>query len=658
MVRRKKGKKARPLSKEEMPGISSSTLDSFLTDIEALAEDADNIVNERRDLPPAPVIKVRETLERPEKVMEKIPVPERTEISFPSDEITAREARTFLDALKQHLSATSKARLFFHNDMDGLNGAIFIHFIFGSWFGKDIDVHFSSMEYKDIQTLEIDGATTYIFVDMDMDLKGDNIFRIDHHGLDRNLKSINERLFLLTPPENDYDYPSTATSLCAYLEYISRGGGATFFEYLNSGPWQKDQFRRLLILLASVCDNLWHLNFLIDIPIKRWIPDREEEKYLILISISASLILGEKDRRDTALVNFFTADLTPDVYLGQICQSVQEAQNIMDFTLTISRGAEDFYNRIFFNLTDSTERSFKTLGRLKESLARFDSSMPADMTEEPGPSGDVPDGQGEMDAEHLKRVQFYHREIEKLRSKVKAVEKRLIGLRSAKKMISTEKGPKLCVVIPAQSSAQVKGIIASLLYYMGWKNVVIEDRGPEAYWGSRGFSKEMIGGLFSNLSFTSEELEDYILMENILNDLSEIFNKEINISRNISYHKMYSGGMGGRGLVFGGVLTGNVPRVFSLLEETGDLEEKVQELIRYKQLGNALQGLTGGPSTVSTAHAIRAKFKSTGWMVLQMVPGRHGADVMLGNFRTATIHLVGYTERINFELKDLLSTSQ
>ncbi|MBN1539653.1 MAG: hypothetical protein JW939_05865 [Candidatus Thermoplasmatota archaeon] len=658
MVKRKKGRRKRPISNEDIAGIPASTLDSFLTDIEALAEDADNIVNERRDLPPAPSIRVRETLDGPEKVMEKISAPERTEISFPGDEITAREARTFLDALKQHLAATSRCMLYFHNDMDGLNGAIFIRSMIRNWFGDDMDVYISSMEYRDIQTLDIDGAATYLFVDIDMDLQGDNIFRVDHHGLERNLKSISNRLFLLTPPENDYDYPSTATALCAYLEYISRGGGATFFEYLNAGPWQNDQFRRLLILLASVCDNLWHLNFLIDIPIKRWIPDREEEKYLILISISASLILGEKDRRDAVMANFFIADLTPDAYLGQICQSMQEAQNIMDLALTISRGAEDFYNRIFFNLTDSTERSFKTLERLKGSLARFDNSMPADMKDGPGAADDVLNGQEDIDAEHLKRVKFYHKEIEKLRSKVKAVEKRLIGLRSAKKMISTEKGPRLCVVLPAQSSAQVKGIIASLLYYMGWKNVVIEERGAEAFWGSRGFSREMIGDLFSSLSFTSEELEDYILMENILNDLSEIFDKEINISRNISYHKTYSGGMGGRGLVFGGVVTGTVPRVFSLLEETGDMEEKVQELIRYKQLGNALQGLTGGQSTVTTAHALRAKFRSTGWMVLQMVPGRHGADVMLGNFKKATIHLVGYTERIDLELRDLTKTAQ
>jgi hypothetical protein len=93
--------------------------------------------------------------------------------------------------------------------------------------------------------------------------------------------------------------------------------------------------------------------------------------------------------------------------------------------------------------------------------------------------------------------------------------------------------------------------------------------------------------------------------------------------------------------------------VFTLLEETGDMEEKIKELMKYKQLGNALQGFTEGQSTVSTAHALRAKFRSTGWMVLQPVQSRQGADVLLGNFNMAIMNLVGYTERIGIELEEL-----
>ncbi|MBN1391154.1 MAG: hypothetical protein JXA22_10985 [Candidatus Thermoplasmatota archaeon] len=653
MVKRKKVIRTRQRSKEVGGIPSASTLDPFMTNGDAVPKEKEQIIHEEPEVHHLSIRRTEQPLERLESVMEKIPTPEHTEISFPGDEITARETKTFLDPLKTHISATLKVRLYFHNDMDGLNGAIFINSMIRSWFGEGVDIGVSSLEYKDIQTVQLDGASTNVFIDMDIDLEGENIFRIDHHGDRRDLRSIGDRLFLLTPPENDYDYPSTATALCAYLEHISKGGGTTFFEYLNKGPWQDDQFERLLILLASVCDNLWHLNFLIDIPIKRWIPDKEEEKYLILISMSASLLLGEMEKRDEFVSVFFRSDLTPFVYLGQICKSIPGAQNIMDLTATISREAGAFHNRIFFNLTESIERSLKSLERDRDTLKQLEDSMPADLRENREVTMELLKSQSDPNIENPKRVEFYGKEMEKLKAKISYEEKRLIRLRSAKKMLSTEKGPRLCVMLPPQSSVQVKGIIASLLYYMGWKNVVMEERGTETYWGSRGFTREVISDLFSTISFGYEELKDYLFMEKIFNDLSEVFDNDLNISRNITYHRTYSGGMGGRGLVYGGVLTGKVPRVFSLLEETGDVEEKVQELMRYKQLGNALQGLVGGQSTVSTAQALGAKFRSTGWMVFQMVQGNKGADVVLGNFKMAIMNVVGYSETINFELNEL-----
>jgi len=657
MARRKKekGKKAR--AKDGGSTTDTPPLETFLAvDMPATVKDPADRTSEPEQ-PKEDLKEVKdEELKSPENVMEVISTPSSTEISFPGDEISAREARMFLDALRSHLKKTSTAGIYFHNDMDGLNGALFIRSMIISTLGNTIEIHASPLEYKELQMLKLDETITYLFIDLDIELKGENVFRIDHHGPTRDLKKVNERTFLLTPPENDYEYPSTATSLCAYLDHVSKGGGATFFEFLNKGPWQKDQFQRLLILLASVCDNLWHLNFLIDIPIKRWIPDKEEERYLVLISISASLLLGESSKRDELVSIFFEKEITPELYLGHICQRISGARNIMNFTMAVSREAEAFYNRIFFNLTDSIEQSLKTLERDKDTLKKLEDSMPIDMRGNREKMMELLNTRGDLNLEHWRRVQFYGKEMDKLEAKINVEEKRLNRLRSAKKMISTDKGPRLCVMLPMQNSFQVKGIIASLLYYMGWKNVVIEERGSEAYWGSRGFTKEFIGDVFSNLSLGYEELKDYLFMEKVFKDLPEVFKRTLNISRNISYYKTYSGGMGGRGLIHGGVLTGKVPRVFSLLEETGDMEEKVRELMKYKQLGTALQGLTEGQSTVSTAQALRAKFKSTGWMVLQLVQGRQGADIIQGNFNMAIMNLVGYTERIGIELQELPPT--
>jgi len=74
--------------------------------------------------------------------------------------------------------------------------------------------------------------------------------------------------------------------------------------------------------------------------------------------------------------------------------------------------------------------------------------------------------------------------------------------------------------------------------------------------------------------------------------------------------------------------------------------------MRNSNHSESLQGLTEGLSTVSTAQAQRAKFKSTGWLVISLVPSKEGADVFLGNFKSGILHLVGHNERFQFDLKE------
>lgn len=569
-----------------------------------------------------------------------------------ANDIESKDARKFLGNMRACINNKRNVALLFHNDMDGLNGALLIKDMISRIALDDIQVKASPMEYSDIQEVELNEDICYIFIDMDISLSGDNIFRIDHHGEDRDKRTVTDHMFILTPPEKDYEYPSTAAALCGYLHFISQGGRVSFLRYLSKGSWQNDPFQRLLILLASVCDNLWHLNFLIDIPMKAWIPDPEEERYLVLISISASLLLGDDDRRDELIESFFGDSLTSEVYLGKLCGSLTGAQNVLSLAESVSKEAEGFYNRIFFNITDSIERTISTWEKDNKVLKELEMSMPIDMRGNRDKMMELLKTKGDTSMDHWKRIEFYGKEMERLENKIKVEERKLLKLRAAKKMFSTESGPRLCVVIPRQGSKQIKGIIASLLYYKGWKNVVIEERGSEAAWGARGFSKKTIEGYFSNLSMGYDELKDYLFMEKVFKDLPDAFRRTVNISKNISFYKTYEGGMGGRGQIFGGSLRGRVPWIFSLLEESGEMEEKVKELMKHKELGDALRGLTEGQSTVSTAQALRAKFKSTGWLVVSLIPGTDGADVLLGNFTMGLMHLVGYNERFQFFLKE------
>ncbi len=605
-----------------------------------------------RKEPVGPGSNLRKALDQKD-AMSLIKSPVDGELSISGKDITAEEADVFLGPLKKTIEEKGATGIYFHTDMDGLNGALMIKDLIQHWFGYDFPFHASPIEHNEIPLLKIDDDICYIFVDITYPKRLENVFTIDHHGDRRDQKTIDEYIFMLSPLEKDYEYPSTATGLCAYLNYIGRGNRGSFFFFLGQGPWKDDPFIRLLMLLASVCDNLWHLNFLIDIPIKRWISDPEEERFLIKVSISASLMLGEEDRRNLVVNRFFKERVTPEGFLNLMCTYLDHAGNIFDFVVQISKAGEKFYNEIFFSLTDSIDRTLSAWDRDMEMLKKLNASMPIDLRGNREKMKELLKTRGDLSDEHWRRINFYNKELDKLESKIKVEEKTLLQLRGAKKLISTEKGPRLCVILPQQRSHQIKGITASLLYYMGWKNVVIEERKNEASWGARGFTRDQIGEQFNTLSMGHQELKDYLFMEKVFKDLPDVFRKGLNISKKIAFNQTYTGGMGGRGLIYGGTLTGKVPWIFSLLEETGDMEKKVKELMVHKELGNALQGLTEGQSTVSTAQALRAKFKSTGWVVVNLTGGAEGVDIMYGNFNQMIMHLVGYKESFQVTLKNI-----
>jgi hypothetical protein len=93
--------------------------------------------------------------------------------------------------------------------------------------------------------------------------------------------------------------------------------------------------------------------------------------------------------------------------------------------------------------------------------------------------------------------------------------------------------------------------------------------------------------------------------------------------------------------------------VFSLLEESGDVEEKIKELIHHKELGKALQGLTEGQSVVPTSQALRAKYKYTGWLVVQPFGEKEEASIQYGNFSMVIMNLAGFSEMFRVQLRQI-----
>jgi len=586
-------------------------------------------------------------------IIESIARPTKTHFQLPDRDITVKEAQRFLKAFKTQIEKRGSVGIYFHTDMDGLNGALFVKDLIQHWFGMDYRFLASPIDHNELQLLKLDEEICYIFVDIAYPGEAKNVFTVDHHDPKRDLKLVSDRRFILTPAEKDYEYPSTAAGLCGYLNYVGKGGDLSFVDYLNRGDWQDKPFERLLILLASVCDNLWHLNFLVDIPIKRWIPDPEEERYLILVSISSSLMLGEKEKRDMIVERFFKERVSPEGFLDLMCTYLVHASNILDFVEQLSNVSENFYNDIFFSLTESIESTLAAWERDREMYGKLEGSMPIDLRGNREKMKELQKTRGDETTEHWKRINFYIKELDRLESKIKVEEKTLQQLRAAKKIISVETGPRLCVILPKQHSVQIKGIVASLLYFKGWKNVVIEERKGEATWGARGFTRAQIEEQFNTLSLGYEELKDYLFLEKVFKELPDVFRKTLNISKKVLFNKTYSGGMGGRGLIFGGTLTGKVPWIFTILEESGDVESKIKELMKHKELGSALQGLTEGTSSVSTSQALRSKLKSTGWLVIQIPGGKEDPEVMFGNINKVILNLVGHGKRADIQLREI-----
>jgi hypothetical protein len=162
---------------------------------------------------------------------------------------------------------------------------------------------------------------------------------------------------------------------------------------------------------------------------------------------------------------------------------------------------------------------------------------------------------------------------------------------------------------------------------------VIEEHEHDAIWGARGFTHADLQSELTTLTFDKRMLEIYRSLEDESQDLPKTYQRSLNISQNVTFQAIYRGGMGGRGLIYGGDIKGKVPLLFALLEPYDEeaLKKKVQELIRHGQLGKALKGLTEGESEVPTAYALRSKFKTKNWITVQVMGGSASGDILNGD---------------------------
>jgi hypothetical protein len=136
-------------------------------------------------------------------------------------------------------------------------------------------------------------------------------------------------------------------------------------------------------------------------------------------------------------------------------------------------------------------------------------------------------------------------------------------------------------------------------------------------------------------------------MDDLAQNVPNTFKQVLKITKNITIQRLYMGGMGGRGLIFGGNISGRVPKIFATLDDVV-MQQKVAELVESGEFARAVRGFTEGPDMVSTAQALRAKFKARGWITFQAIGTGGTGDILAGDVGTPLVWLAGRGSQLMF----------
>lgn len=564
--------------------------------------------------------------------------------------IYANHIKKIISALKKQRRLRELASIVFHNDSDGFSAALYIKQVL-----RDLKYIIEPDDFLPSTHLErdqitVDDKKVYFFLDIQPPTVAENIFCIDHHHIDNRKRYISRNMLIYSPEEVQYGYITTATFLCMYFYYVHKGYRFNFSRFVDYRPWWNNEFDRFVALFAAVADNLWLLSkYSPDSKLKECVGELEyKERKFIKMSMGISLLLGRDNNRLKGFngildspINLLAINMF-DIVVDPISR---EIDNLYRFARSVDREAKQFVaeqNEIVDNLLYLTERE---LERDKKTISDYIKAMPIDLKKDIDAAMEMLKTIGNTDKSKWKQIEFYGKELERLNTHMKSLEKKIEVLSEKKAAIQPDNVPGVCVFISKQSSEQVKGILSSLLYYFGQRNIVVEETAGHAIWGARGFGKEQLEEVLMTLIFDKQMLESYLRVEDVSKDLPTSYRRSLNISHNITLDRKYVGGMGGRGLVFGGNIKGRVPQLFAFLDIT-ELEEKIKELVSHGELSQAIKGMTEG-HTVNTVNALRTKFKSLGWVTVQVIGGSGTGDILAGEYGHPMAWLAGAHKDIN-----------
>lgn len=563
----------------------------------------------------------------------------------------------FLRSLKKQGNKIKKGIVIFDNDADGLFSGVMARNLL-RLFGYEVspdDMHPTT--HLELPKIKHDSDKIYFYVDLQPKKTDNNVYCVDHHLINDQAFEFSSNNFIYSPERIEQEFPTTCALLVIYLQYVHTGGLLSFVDYINEKLWAKDELTRLLVLLCAVADNLWLLSKYSQIyKLRDWILESGmTERKLIKLSMAISVLLGMEAEWER-IVKLFTE--TPIEFLnenfieGAVEKISVQIDNLYKSARTIGTECEKFVEERNLEVQQEIERLENQIKREKDTINKYRKAMPVGLRHNTEAIMEMLETVGDREKPKWKQIEFYGSEIERLQTSIYNLQNRLEYYKEQLDLISFDMIPGICLFITSQNSGQVKGILSSLLYYFGFRNIVIEEFEHHSVWGARGFSKEDLESELTTLSFDKQILSVYINIEDVSKALPKTYQRSLNISQNVTFEVKYTGGMGGRGKVYGGDIKGKVPMLFAFLEKQTKeaTEKKIQELIRHGQLGQALKGLTEGESEVATAHALRSKFKTKNWVTVQVMGGSASGDFLSGDLGMVIAWLAGKSKELKIPI--------
>lgn len=546
----------------------------------------------------------------------------RTDIKRPTT--SASRASIFLENLVDASGQFDRAVIYHHNDMDGLASAVLAKQMLqgiGLTMSREDIIPISYVEARDIS---IPSDRLVMLLDLPLEMFTENVFRIDRHG---DMDIIAPNTFLVVP-RADADLPISTACLVAYLHHKLALGKGELEDFIKGEGWKVHELTRWMLILSCIATNLDHLTPTSNSPfLRRWINELGfPEEDVAIYSVGVSLLLGRHDKGTGQLspLHEWNGSGSMESVLDSVCADVAvETSNLWVFAKSMDREIRRHVREIRRGIDAQIEKLDNEREGLDLRLRSLRKSAPEDT--EVDEKQAIPRHEDEDDDLHGKHADaFYSEEQTKLKNQIRGLLDRINALKAR----SNARG--LVVFLPQQTSTQVKGILASLFYYYGWRNIVIEDRGPDAVWGSRGFRRAALERHLASYTVNMEMLDQYVDAESFVKGIPEEHRKYLSQAQDLIVQKRYVGQIGGHGTVFGGSLEGWVPNLFAILDAS-TIDRTLEDLVKRGELAAALKGFTESRTMTPTVKALRTKFKGKDWITVQVTTTKGSGDILLGD---------------------------